>query len=526
MISALSWVRQGAAAATPEKLQLTEEEFIKMQEKMGQHLQLAKDDLEDAENEDKANGNSVEEQDSNDKPMEDDDELAIYNLDTYDEEEPSNQFGAPMFSNIKGLSYYSNNKEDPYIELDDALDDQEELDEMHIEPTDNLILACKTEDDISHLEVYLYEPEEDNLYVHHDILLPSFPLAIEWLDFPVGRKSDTHTKGNYVAIGTFDPQVEIWDLDTVDSMFPDCILGQIPDASLGTTSKKSKFGPARVAKRPQAERHVDAVMSISWNTVQRNLILTGSADTTVKLWDLTRPNSAVTSFNHHKDKVQAVVWNKFEPSVLVSGGYDKRVCAFDSRASNTVAEWKLTADVECIKWDTFHQERFYVSTEDGIVKCFDVRNPKSKALFTLHAHDSAVSALDVNPHIPGCLVTGSADKQVKVWSLQDTKPKCLVSRDLDAGKVFSTTFSPDSPYILAIGGSKGKVVLWNLEDNNAVRKQFPPNQLDHTTKVRSKPAKEILQVDSDNDPNSDEDEEFEDEIMEGDYSEEENMEHV
>ena len=73
-----------------------------------------------------------------------------------------------------------------------------------------------------------------------------------------------------------------------------------------------------------------------------------------------------------------------------------------------------------------------MSTEDGLVKAFDVRNPNSKALFTLQAHDSAVSALDINHSIPGCMVTGSGDKMVKVWSVQDNKPKCLLSKDLNA----------------------------------------------------------------------------------------------
>ena len=51
----------------------------------------------------------------------DDDDLKEYNLDKYDEEdEPENseneaQLG--IFSNLKGLTYYSNNEEDPYITL-------------------------------------------------------------------------------------------------------------------------------------------------------------------------------------------------------------------------------------------------------------------------------------------------------------------------------------------------------------------------------------------------------------------------
>ena len=37
---------------------------------------------------------------------------------------------------------------------------------------------------MSNLEVYVYEPSQDNLYVHHDIPLPVFPLCLAWLEQP------------------------------------------------------------------------------------------------------------------------------------------------------------------------------------------------------------------------------------------------------------------------------------------------------------------------------------------------------
>jgi periodic tryptophan protein 1 len=101
-----------------------------------------------------------------------------------------------VFGKTSGLSYHENGDEqDPYITLDDNVDDDEELREMEIEPTDSMIIACKTEDDVSHLEIYLYEQEEDNLYVHHDIMLPSFPLCAEWMDYKVGKKAGTPGSG-------------------------------------------------------------------------------------------------------------------------------------------------------------------------------------------------------------------------------------------------------------------------------------------------------------------------------------------
>lgn len=53
-----------------------------------------------------------------DTPAGEDDELAKYNLDNYDKE--SKSIASGPFSNIKGLTYYKDNDEDPYITLKEA----------------------------------------------------------------------------------------------------------------------------------------------------------------------------------------------------------------------------------------------------------------------------------------------------------------------------------------------------------------------------------------------------------------------
>lgn len=46
-------------------------------------------------------------------------DLSEYNLDTYDEED-TNEAELGPFTNVKGLTYYRNNDEDPYITLKDV----------------------------------------------------------------------------------------------------------------------------------------------------------------------------------------------------------------------------------------------------------------------------------------------------------------------------------------------------------------------------------------------------------------------
>lgn len=96
------------------------------------------------------------------------------------------------------------------------------------------------------LFVYLvYNEEEGSFYVHHDFLLPSFPLCIEWMHYD----PETKEPGNVCAIGSMDPVITIWDLDIQDSLEPILKLG----------SKKNR------RKNIEASGHKDAVLDLSWN---------------------------------------------------------------------------------------------------------------------------------------------------------------------------------------------------------------------------------------------------------------------
>ncbi|KZV60912.1 WD40 repeat-like protein [Peniophora sp. CONT] len=524
LISSVAWVKRGAAAQQPNKYVLDDKELERVAELAHIELEDARTELmrahaaaqsmgqepelDDVEDEGSESG-WVDEDD--DVPMDQDGaapqksakpkgDLSEYNLDNYDEEEDSaGQLGP--FSSRKGLTFYRDNNEDPYITLKEDEEDDERED-LEVLPSDNLLVTAKTEDDVSQLEIYVYDDSSENLYVHHDLMLPNFPLCLEWLDFPPLTASssssdamDTDTPasrqfGNYIAVGTMDPEIEIWSLDVVEAIYPDAVLGR-PDKTAahvpvpaGTGKKKKKKSKHRAV---EAAHHVDAVLGLSWNKTARQLLASASADRTVKLWDLTRAGEAIRSYDSHKDKVQAVQWNGAQdPTTLLTGSYDRTVRIFDSRTSDVQRGATLGADVEAVRWDPHDTFGFYVSLENGIVLNFDTRtlaNDLSNTRpprFTLAAHDGAASALDVNPHIPGCIVTGGTDKMVKVWNVAGLdnggkrEVSLVTSRDLGVGKVFSASFSPDDPLTLAAAGSKARLQIWDVGANAGARKAFAP----------------------------------------------------
>jgi len=327
-------------------------------------------------------------------------------------------------------------------------------------------------------------------------MLPNFPLCVEWMDFPPAGSSSSPQSakehGNYIAVGTMDPEIEIWSLDVIEGMYPDMVLGR-PDKTtahvptpLGTGKKKRKKAKPRAVS---SQHHVDAVLSLSWNKTHRNLLASASADRTIKLWDLSRgvgdgaEAGAIRSFDKiYKDKIQAVQWNEKEPTILLSGSYDRTVRTFDTRAPDSCLGAVVGSDVEALRWDPWDPYGFYVSLENGLILNFDARtlpsdlDKPSPSRFTLSAHDGAVSSLDINPHLRGVIVTGGTDKMVKVWNVTEENEKgkrqisLVTSRDLSVGKVFSTTWSPDDPLTLAAAGSHGKLQIWDIGANTGVRK--------------------------------------------------------
>lgn len=243
--------------------------------------------------------------------------------------------------------------------------------------------------DSSSLEVYVYEQKTGNLFVHHDISLPSPPLCLAHGDINTEGNA-----GNYCAVGMFTPGIEVWNLDVLDALEPICVLGG-EDYSINSSIKKKK----KYYEQPRLVEgsHTDAVMSLSWNACHRNVIASGSADKTVKLWNIIDPFRPVSTLSHHTDKVQSVLWHPSDGTLLATGSYDKTVALVDARSSSSASnkgssnckKVKIKADCESLAWDPFRPENLTVAIEDGTVLCWDVRKFSDKAgpLWSFVAHE-------------------------------------------------------------------------------------------------------------------------------------------
>ncbi|CAI5516664.1 unnamed protein product [Closterium sp. Naga37s-1] len=489
MLSAISWVPRGAAKPFPKTAELDEEEVAEVRRRAEGAAAAAAAvaggaggdaDAEDGEeNDEDAAMEEEEEEEGSEEEGEADgeeaaaaaaalaaeirkakkgqsaddrlaDELAELDMDHYDDEADA----APnLFGTGKGVgaAYYRSNDEDPYLTKAEGAedeDDEDEIEDLTIRDTDLLILAARNEDDVSFIEVWVCEEQQKreegedgddvaqndkelNMYVHHDIMLPAFPLALAWMDFnpsaaaaaaassssagataaviaAAGAGASVLAPGNFVAVATMDPAIEIWDLDVLDEVEPAASLGGFvttaggaggdaeeeeeeeweeveeememggggsgsKKGSKGKKGKKDKGGKKgkKGREREQEKRgssnkkgksqgkssaaavlkegsHKGAVMALSWNREYRSVLASGGEDRRVKVWDMAAQRCDRT-LKPHTGKVQAVAWAPLHATSLLSGSFDRSLAL---RCDRTLKPH--TGKVQAVAWAPLH----------------------------------------------------------------------------------------------------------------------------------------------------------------------------
>merc|ERR1719204_1729462 len=370
---------------------------------------------------------------------------------------------------------------------------QSDDEDLYYRPEDCLCLTLTTnpEDEISELQLAVYEPNIGNLYIHHHFILPSFPLALAWMDLDPSSTSLRHAKeGNFVAIATFDCGIGIYHLDLMNCMEEPSLGGRaMPDEeeisflqrkhSLETDDMKREELSKEIEEAKKGEllegSHSDSVTCLGWNEKKRNLLASGSADKTVKLWDILS-KSCIQTLEIHDDKVQDLMWHPVEENILLTAGYDKFAKMTDIRRSGSCLKFQLDSDVEVARWNYHNPGSVLCTTESSNLFCFDVRRPDSPLRKEFVSYEGPTTAFDINKHLEGFIATAALDKVTKLWKLDLAAPSLthITEKNLNCGGMFCVNFSAREslPYLLLAGGEEN-YAIWNTDDITRIKETFP-----------------------------------------------------
>lgn len=195
--------------------------------------------------------------------------------------------------------------------------------------------------------------------------------------------------------------------------------------------------------------HDSVVESIAWSRDGR--LASGSADTTVLVWD-TKSGQPTITLMGHEGNVESVAWSL--DGILASGSSDQTI----------------------IIWDL----------ETGQLG------------ETLKGHSGVVNSVAWSYH--GQLASGSADGSVIVWNLDTGQP--ALTLEGHNNEVWSVAWSPDGKLASSSCGgfdslicSSGEIIIWNLETGE------PMQTLEHNweiTKLSWSPEEELASNSDDN----------------------------
>lgn len=432
MISTLTWIPREVASDKPSRYVLSEEAYQRAMSLTKDQVKLAKTVLQQ----------QMENMDINNMTVAERDDLEKYDMDHYDSDNQKEQtdlevdYKEAVLSRVEDLIDIES-PENEMPDNDEEEDDESDLEDINLCPSDRLFVCGRTDDDVSYLDLYVFdEHDDDNLYVHHDVMLPSIPLCLQPIHQPL---SPGQTDRNFVAVGTFDPSIEIWNMNILDAACPEAVL----------------------------KGHKDAVMSLCWNPTSPQYLASGSADAKILIWDLNAcEGSARMKLKPHGDKVQCVQWRPDNSHVLCSASYDKTISLSDIREPDKTSHKSilgLSADPESLKWNPFGCHEVFCSDETGAINIVDTRHPGS-LLRSIEAHGRSCTTIDFHPLVSGILLSASTDRTIKIWDVDGSSACCLASREPEVGKVFTASFATDTPFLVACAGSRGIARVVRLSD--------------------------------------------------------------
>lgn len=147
----------------------------------------------------------------------------------------------------------------------------------------------------------------------------------------------------------------------------------------------------RDRRRPlhKVDAHGGEINCVSFNPFSEFVLATGSADNSVKLWDMRNLETVIHSFEGHGDEVLQIEWSPFNQAYLASASADRRI--------------------NCWNMAKIGEEQDPEDAEDG----------PPELLFIHGGHTNKVSDFSWNANEPWVISSVAEDNILQVWSIAE-----------------------------------------------------------------------------------------------------------
>ena len=216
--------------------------------------------------------------------------------------------------------------------------------------------------------------------------------------------------------------------------------------------------------RGTLEGHSDWVTSIATTAESGNVIVSGSRDKKLMVWNLTPEAEnigfAKRALTGHNQAVQDVCVSS-DGQFALSASWDKTLRLWDLTTGSSVRTFVgHTGDVFSVAFSADNRQ-IVSAGRDRTIKLWNTMG-ECKYTFTDDQHADWVSCVRFSPSAKQPLIVSAGwDKLVKVWNLNNFQLRANLSGH--AGVINNVTISPDGS-LCASGGKDGTAMLWDVNE--------------------------------------------------------------
>lgn len=214
--------------------------------------------------------------------------------------------------------------------------------------------------------------------------------------------------GHLIMTGSFDHSVRIWDVRMLNGDF----IHQESSSNARPSTAAASRGCVRVLKG-----HTGEISACSFDFTSQ-LCVSGSIDTSVKVWDIASARCVHTLMGH-SDEVMDVSFN-LVGTKIVSASSDKTATVFDVMTGRTLC--KLTGHEEEISKCIFNPRgnTILTASADKTAKLWD--SETGECLQTLEGHTDDIFSCAFN-YEGDTIITGSKDNTCRLWKIEKEEIK-------------------------------------------------------------------------------------------------------
>ncbi|KAI8878339.1 WD40 repeat-like protein [Backusella circina FSU 941] len=200
---------------------------------------------------------------------------------------------------------------------------------------------------------------------------------------------------------------------------------------------------------PAVELHSEGIYTLQFD---KNKIVTGSRDETIKIWDY-HSGRCTKTIHCHNGSVLCLQYNE---KYIVSGSSDATVVVSDIETGETVA--KLLGHLDSVLSLKMVDDKIVSCSKDRTLRIWDIET--KECIRILKGHKTAVNAVQWKGDK---IVSASGDRAIKIWNSETGE--CLNTLEAHIRGVACVEF--DGEYIIS-GSSDQTIKVWNAASGQCI----------------------------------------------------------